>query len=74
MAAGQPASVGAIRFTGTIRQREFLGATMRYAVELGGNTVLVDVPHASGTVPTDAGSMVELDIDARSGRFLTNAS
>ena len=70
VAATAPAPPGAIRLAGAIRQREFLGATMRYAVALGENTVLVDVPHQAGTVPATMGDAILLDIDARSGLFL----
>ena len=67
---GTPAAAGAIRFSGMVRQREFLGATMRYAVELGGNTVLVDVAHRTGMAASNVNDAVQIDIETDAGQFL----
>ncbi len=53
---------GQIELFGSIRHREFLGGIVRYAVDVGGDTVLVDNAHRSGTCEFDTGEEVRLHV------------
>ena len=61
--AGAAVAEGLTRLDGTIVSREFLGASIRYAVALGAAEVLVDVAHQAGTAPMEAGQPVALALD-----------
>ena len=57
----QPATLSAVdRATsrGPVTHREFLGATVRYAVRVGGSEILVEVPFHSGAELRTVGDMV----------------
>jgi iron(III) transport system ATP-binding protein len=47
---------------GTITHREFLGATVRYSVKLGGVDVLVDTPFSTGLALRSVGDLVGIEI------------
>jgi iron(III) transport system ATP-binding protein len=75
----QNASVGALnqapadglaRLIGTVQHSEFLGSSMRYAIMVGSNEVLVDVPHQVGMQQAAISSSVAVDLDHRSVLFL----
>jgi iron(III) transport system ATP-binding protein len=57
---GAEAPVGAVRFNGTIRQREFLGALVRYEVETGQQRLLVDDNHQRGAAIFALNAAVDL--------------
>jgi iron(III) transport system ATP-binding protein len=57
-----PPRPGRARLTGVVRQREFLGGFVRYAVSLGRDEALVDVPHRPGGPDPTNGSRVALDL------------
>ncbi|WP_081650218.1 ABC transporter ATP-binding protein [Azospirillum brasilense] len=61
---------GHVRLVGMVRHREFLGASIRYAVDIGGQQVQVDAPHQAGDalLPTD--TPITLDLAADKARFL----
>ncbi|WP_286192072.1 ABC transporter ATP-binding protein [Roseomonas genomospecies 6] len=66
----EPVRPGHVRLTGVVRHREFLGASIRYAVDIGGQQVQVDAPHQAGDalLPTDRS--ITLDLAADKARFL----
>ena len=57
-------------FTGTIVHSEFLGALIRYSLDLAGCEILVDEPHQSGQQVLPAGSQVTASITADQVRIL----
>ena len=58
---GEPAGgAGAVKLSGVVRHREFLGSIIRYAVEVAGNVILVDDSHQRGQVTLDAGQRADL--------------
>ncbi|WP_247893738.1 ABC transporter ATP-binding protein [Azospirillum endophyticum] len=69
-ADGQPPAPGKARLTGTVRHREFLGASIRYAVDVGGQLVQVDVPHQAGDALLPPDAPIILDLAADKARFL----
>ncbi|HEX5513614.1 MAG TPA: ABC transporter ATP-binding protein, partial [Gammaproteobacteria bacterium] len=62
---------GFIRMSGIITYREFLGASVRYTVQVGGQDVQVDAPHQGGEPPREIGSVVVLDLAVDKIRFLS---
>jgi iron(III) transport system ATP-binding protein len=54
---------GAADLEGTVRQREFLGATVRYVIAIGGTDILVDRPFVSSGGLLAPGSGVGIAID-----------
>ncbi len=63
---------GAVPLDGTIAHREFLGATVRYGVEVGTGTVLVDAPFHSGDALLAPGSRTVLGIKPGSVLWLAD--
>ena len=63
---------GAVPLNGTIAHREFLGATVRYGVEVGTGTVLVDAPFHSGDALLAPGSRTVLGIKPGSVLWLAD--
>jgi iron(III) transport system ATP-binding protein len=73
----QYASIGtveadAVPLSGTITHREFLGATVRYGVEIGKSTVLVDAPFHSGDALLAPGNSTVLGIKPSSALWLAH--
>ncbi|MBP2232731.1 iron(III) transport system ATP-binding protein [Azospirillum agricola] len=69
-ADGGPPAAGHARLTGTIRHREFLGASIRYAVDVGGQLVQVDAPHQAGDALLAPDAPIILDLAADKARLL----
>ncbi len=69
-ADGGPPAPGHARLTGVIRHREFLGASIRYAVDVGGQLVQVDAPHQAGDALLAPDAPIILDLAADKARFL----
>ncbi|SMH39737.1 ABC transporter ATP-binding protein [Azospirillum agricola] len=69
-ADGGPPAPGHARLTGTIRHREFLGASIRYAVDVGGQLVQVDAPHQAGDALLAPDAPIVLDLAADKARLL----
>jgi iron(III) transport system ATP-binding protein len=69
VAAGAPTPPGATRLSGTLAHREFLGASIRYAVKLAAGEVLIDVAHLGGSAH-EVGSPIDVAIDPASTRVL----
>jgi iron(III) transport system ATP-binding protein len=53
---------GAIRLTGTVEHKEFLGSVVRYQVAVGGQFILVDAPHQRGETAMPEGTAVSLSL------------
>jgi len=73
----QYATIGAVEpdavpLSGTIAHREFLGATVRYGVEVGTATVLVDAPFHSGDGLLEPGGRTVLGIKPASALWLAD--
>ncbi|PWC96997.1 ABC transporter ATP-binding protein [Azospirillum sp. TSO5] len=68
---GGPPAPGHARLTGTVRHREFLGASIRYAVDVGGQLVQVDAPHQTGDALLAPDAPIILDLAADKARFLS---
>jgi len=68
---GAPAA-GNITLSGKIVHREFLGATVRYAVDLGGQEALVDAPFRSGAELLDIGADADMQIAPERLQFLAS--
>jgi iron(III) transport system ATP-binding protein len=56
--------------TGTIAHREFLGATVRYGVQVGTATVLIDAPFHSGGSLLETGATTTLGLKPSSALWL----
>ncbi len=69
-AAGDPAGTGAARLEGRVVHREFLGALLRYAVQVGEQTLLVDDAHHAGRRLFDLDEPVSLHLDQDQVRIL----
>jgi len=67
---GGPPGEGRVRLDGAVAHREFLGASIRYAVTVGGQTVQVDAPHQAGEAPLPPGTPVALDLAPAAARLL----
>ena len=57
------------RLDGTVRHLEFLGNIIRYAVQVGQDTVLVDDPHQGGIMAFPVGAPVSIGL--KSDQILT---
>lgn len=53
---------GAVRLTGTVEHKEFLGSVVRYQVSVGGQHILVDAPHQHGEKAMPEGTAVSLSL------------
>jgi len=60
----------AVALAGTITHREFLGATVRYGVQVGTASVLVDVPFHSGDALLEAGARTSVGLQPSSAQWL----
>jgi iron(III) transport system ATP-binding protein len=58
------------RLDGEVVNSEFLGASVRYGVRIGGSDVLVDVPHQAGVEPLQPGARVSVDLDHSRALYL----
>ncbi len=63
---------GAVALNGRIAHREFLGATVRYGVEVGTATVLIDVPFHSGDALLEPGAATTLGLQPASAQWLAH--
>jgi iron(III) transport system ATP-binding protein len=70
LAPGDPPPDGTVRLSGIVLHREFLGGVVRYAVEVGSHTVLVDDGHRIGRPGYDSGAEVVLYLDPSEVRVL----
>ncbi len=66
-----PAATAGIRISGTIRYVEFLGSTVRYAVEVGPQEILVDQSHRQSEKILQTGTTVEVLFDPSNAVTLT---
>ena len=64
------APVDGAAMSGTVTNREFLGATVRYGVRVGGGEVLVDAPFQSGGELREVGEMVGISIPEQRRLYL----
>ncbi len=61
--AAQSAPSDGVALPGEVLHSEFLGASVRYAVAVGGNAILIDVAHQAGDVLLAPGALVRVVID-----------
>nr|WP_246485486.1 ABC transporter ATP-binding protein [Aminobacter carboxidus] len=61
---------GAVALAGTVTHREFLGATVRYGVQVGTASVLVDVPFHSGDALLETGTRTSVGLQPSSAQWL----
>jgi iron(III) transport system ATP-binding protein len=61
---------GSVRLTGVVKHREFLGASIRYVVDIGGQQVQVDAPHQAGAALLSSETAINLDLAADKARLL----
>ncbi len=64
------APVDSAAMSGPVTNREFLGATVRYGVRVGGGEVLVDAPFQSGGELHEVGEMVGISVPEQRRLFL----
>ena len=64
------APVDGATMNGPVTNREFLGATVRYGVRIGGGEVLVDAPFQSGGELREVGEMVGISVPERRRLYL----
>ena len=67
---GESPSPQAVTASGTIAQREFLGAHVRYGVNTGEAAIWIDAPFRSGDPLHEPGSAVRIAISAAAVRWL----
>ena len=67
---GEAPSPGLVTASGTIAQREFLGAHVRYGVKVGKSSIWVDAPFRSGDPLHEPGREVRIAISASAVRWL----
>lgn len=63
---------GSVSLSGRIAHREFLGATVRYGVQVGSATVLIDVPFHSGGSLLEPGSETTIGFKPESALWLAD--
>jgi len=68
--ARSPGEAGRIWLAGTVAEREFLGAFIRYTVEVGGQRLVAEEAHHLGRESHRPGDAVHLGIDAAQVRLL----
>ncbi|GBF27760.1 spermidine/putrescine import ATP-binding protein PotA [bacterium MnTg02] len=61
----------ALKISGKVEHREFLGSLFRYSVRVGENMLLVDDKHHVGRSTFDVGETVMLGLDTKQVRILT---
>jgi hypothetical protein len=61
-----------IRMSGRVEQVEFRGDTLRYAIDLAGRTVWMDISRGSGGHDLEIGDPLVLGIDPARIRILEN--
>ncbi|KAB2850432.1 MAG: ABC transporter ATP-binding protein [Hyphomicrobiaceae bacterium] len=64
------AAAGASGIPGVVRQREFLGSTVRYTVSCGGAEILLDQPFLGTAALIGIGQEVVIDVDHRHAMLL----
>lgn len=64
--AGDARRPGDMLLTGTVAEREFLGSSVRYTVNIQGHKLLIDAIHRRGRPDFDAGKEVQVAIDTAS--------
>jgi iron(III) transport system ATP-binding protein len=64
------APVAGATMSGPVTHREFLGATVRYGVQVGGSEILVDAPFQSGEELRDVGETVGVALPAQRMLYL----
>jgi iron(III) transport system ATP-binding protein len=64
------AAVAGATLSGPVTHREFLGATVRYGIAVGGSEVLVDSPFQSGAEMHEIGAMVGVTVPEQRMLFL----
>jgi len=69
-ARGSRTSKGAVKLSGTVEHREFLGHLVRYAVRVGKQVLLVDETHSSGEAANNAGDNVVLSLNQKQVQYL----
>jgi iron(III) transport system ATP-binding protein len=63
---GEPAPPGSVRLAGEVRNREFLGAAVRYAVATSAGEMIVDRPYPSRDIELEVGAQVAVEFEPRS--------
>ena len=63
VSSGTKAGSAQSKLTGEVRHMEFLGSIVRYAVEVGADTILVDHPHTQGEMTFSTGARVDLLVE-----------
>jgi iron(III) transport system ATP-binding protein len=56
--------------SGPVTHREFLGATVRYGVRVGGDEILIDAPFQSGDELHEVGETVGVTLPAQRMLYL----
>jgi iron(III) transport system ATP-binding protein len=69
---GREAQAHAVRFSGRVQHREFLGNLIRYAIALNGQDILVDDRHEVGRRSYDVGDSVTVALEPAQVRFLAS--
>ena len=69
---GEQPSPGAATASGALAQREFLGASVRYGVVIGGATIWIDAPFRSGDPLHETGSIVTVAVAVDAARWLAS--
>lgn len=67
---GTPMAAGMVHLDGQVLHREFLGSSVRFAVQIGRSTVLIDVAHHANAQAPETSSTVTIEIDPKRGQFL----
>jgi iron(III) transport system ATP-binding protein len=72
--ARSPAGEGRVWFQGTVSEREFLGAFVRYTVKVGDAQLVAEEPHRIGHEAYRPGEPVHLGIDPAQWRLIDSAA
>jgi iron(III) transport system ATP-binding protein len=70
--AGQESRPDIVSFEGRVRHREFLGNLFRYAIDCGGQDILVDDGHQVGRRSYEIDDAVSVTLDPVQVRILSN--
>jgi iron(III) transport system ATP-binding protein len=66
----EPQPAGGFAAAGIVANREFLGSTIRYGVQVGDAELLVEEPHFGGSRTYDVGSTVTILLDLDQALFV----
>ena len=69
---GSTGHPGLVRFSGTVRQREFLGNLIRYGIDVRGQPLLFDDVHQRGAEPFAIGEKIALALEPGQVRLLSD--